>query len=126
MAPVTVEATQFVIGIPAGRRVTIERDRQIDNLIEQGRLRVVGDDTPPIVRDAPYLSLEAALAATPPGRGASREKWAAHLDWIASETGRAPLYTDDHTRDELVAVYDELGAPPSTETEDGTGGEQPS
>ena len=124
MAPVTVEATQFVIGIPAGRRLTIERDRQIDNLIEQGRLRVVGDDTPPIVRDAPLLSLEAALGAAAPGRGASREKWAAHLDWIATETGRPPLYTDDHTRDDLVAVFDELGAPPSTE--DGTGGDDPS
>lgn len=117
MAQVTVEATQFVIGIPAGRRLTLERDKQIDNLIEQGRLRVVGEDTPPTVRDAPPLALETALAATAPGRGASREKWAAHLDWIARETGRSPLYSDTQSRDDLVAVYDELGTPPPTTPE---------
>ena len=124
MAQVTVEATQFVIGIPAGRRLTLERDKQIDNLIEQGRLRVVGEDTPPAVVSDNPMTIEAALTAKSPGRGASREKWAEHLDWIAEVTQIDPLYGPDSTRDDLVAVYDELGAPPSTE--DGTGGDNPS
>lgn len=121
MSEVRVRAVQFVAGIPVGRVVTIDRNRRVDALIEQGRLEVVPSDAevyvsvatgdpapPPALETVKALHLDAA-----PARSASRDEWAEHANRLADE---AELAQDDArragpdlNRSQLLEWYDAIG-----------------
>ena len=97
MSSVRIKGVISTTTLKRGDERTVERTEQVDRLIAHGYVKVVAV-TKEAGADLPVEPAEVTVYA--PARSASKQDWRVFLDEMGIE------YTDEDTRDELIAKWE--------------------